>query len=199
MTNIQEKMVRSIAPYCGRRIKEQKMSEQVDKKMCRMCAMEIPAKAKKCPHCHHWQRGFYAILWHPAFAIIFLVPLVIAYGMMAMSMSDRGKDFQPYRDQVKVVSVEMKFIEDPNYERVAVVGTIKNDSDLDWKDLILSADFYDAEGKLVDGGQDEKYGYYIAAGDQDTFRITFQRLFPKESYATCRARVVYAKEGRARF
>ena len=24
-------------------------------KTCKMCAMEIPAQAKKCPHCHQYQ------------------------------------------------------------------------------------------------------------------------------------------------
>ena len=169
------------------------MCEQAEMKTCKMCAMEIPAQARKCPHCHHWQRGLVAILWHPAFALIFLIPLMIAYGIM-MSMFDRGKDFQPYRDQVKVTSSEIRFSNDPNSEHVAVVGRLKNSSSLDWKDLILSVEFYDAGGELVDAGQDMKYSYYVAANDEESFRISFYRLFPKESYVSCKVRVVFARE-----
>jgi ribosomal protein L40E len=179
--------------------RSKKMSEQTEMKVCKMCAMEIPAKARKCPHCHHWQSRFHMVVWHPAFAIVFLIPLMIAYGLMMGTFFDRGKDFQPYRDQVKVTSTEIKFSDDPNSEHVAVVGRLKNDSDRDWKELILSVEFYDAEGKLVDGGQDVKYAYYIAAHDEGSFRVLFQRHFPKESYISCNVKVVYAKEGRTVF
>jgi hypothetical protein len=176
------------------------MSEQADKKTCKMCGMEIPAKARKCPYCHYFQNRWLGVIYHPAFALVAIIPLLAAYGIMMEMMFSHGTDFRPYREQMKVVSPEISFSDDPNYQQVVVVAKVRNDSDRDWKDPIFSVEFYDAAGKLVDGGQDsKKYEYYMAAHHEYAFHVTMSRLFPKESYATCKVAVVHAKDGKAGF
>jgi hypothetical protein len=175
------------------------MSEQAEVKVCKMCGMEVPAMAKKCPYCHQWQSRWLAIFYHPAFLLIAFVPLLAAYGLMMETMFNRGKDFQPYRDQITVSDTEIVFGETEHGGTVAVLGKMKNGSDFDWKEVQFATEFYNGAGKMVDAGESASYSRYMPAHGTAGFKISFHREFPKELYASCKVRVVAVKDGKAGF
>jgi len=40
-------------------------------KTCGMCLMPIPAQARKCPHCQHFQNKMSLVMFHPGFSVFF--------------------------------------------------------------------------------------------------------------------------------
>src|ERR1039458_10233409 len=82
------------------------MSADLAQKTCKMCCMEIPKDARKCPHCHHFQNRLSMILFHPAFAVLgACIPLA---GMLVVfsTIFDQGENYQHYKDQIESTDQE---------------------------------------------------------------------------------------------
>ncbi len=177
------------------------MDEQ-DKKICKMCRMEIAASAKKCPYCHHWQYTLSLITFHPVFGmllvLILFVPLIVLYGMMFQRIGDKGEAYADHPDALEVVESTMSFGERCCGERdqgtVVVLGTLENHSDITWKKIWLEVQFFDNEGIRVDAHQKEKYSFVVPAHDKAAFRVYVDRQFPEEKYAKHKVRVLSATE-----
>jgi len=168
-----------------------------------MCRMEIPTGARKCPYCQHYQYKLSMVLIHPAFgAMIVGIPTLIAFvalGVMFQGMLDRGEDFQQYADQIKVVSSAVEFGQRDSGPTVAVIGRMRNESSVDWKEVTFQVEFFDAEGRLVDAGQEVEYSYHLPSGKEAAFKVSFPREFSENVYARHTILVIAAKDGRARF
>lgn len=179
------------------------MIEPVETKTCGMCSMEIAATAKKCPYCQHWQHRLSMLAFHPGFAAIFaLIPLLIGamvVGTMFQSTFDPGADFQAYAEQIKVVQSQISFGENDCGPTVSVVGKVTNSGDFGWKDVNFQVDFFDEEGQLVDAGQELKYGYILPSHKEISFKVSFGREFPEQSYFAHKVHVISAKDARAKF
>ena len=168
-------------------------------KICQMCFTQIPAQARKCPHCQHFQNKMSMVMFHPAFAtLIVMLPMVLML-VFLQSMFDTGKDFQTFSNQVQVSESKMAFGEDKCGGTVAVMGTIKNTSPIPWKDIRFQVEFQDKAGERSDTGQKEEYSYYLPANSSLSFKVTFSRQFPETKYVTHTVRVVSAKDGRTRW
>ena len=172
-------------------------------KTCKMCYMNIDSRARKCPYCHLWQTRLSTALNHPLAVMSFvLIPMVAIWAAMGVVWSktfDPGRDFQPYRDQIEVTQSEIKFGQDNCGPTVVVLGTVRNQSDVTWKEVQFAAQFFDKDNRLVDAGQENKYLFVFPANDECAFTVSFRRQFPQEQYTTCKARVVSARDVRARF
>jgi hypothetical protein len=178
--------------------------ESSEIKSCRMCCMSIPAKARKCPYCHHFQTRLSMVAFHPGFAVFFAVLPVLAVfgfmGYMVQHMFDEGEDFQKHAGQIKVVQSELSFGESENGPTVAVIGKVRNNGDVNWKEALFHVEFRDANGKLIDASQNRNYyGTYVPAHGELGFKVSFRREFPEASYASHTIRVIAAKDGRAPF
>jgi hypothetical protein len=172
-------------------------------KTCRTCYMEIDSRARKCPHCHQWQGKLDKVILNPGFAALLgIIPLLIFAAVMIFClqpMFDQGRDFQSYRDQIEVTQSEIKFGQDNCGPTVVVLGTVQNHSDVTWKDVQFAVEFFDKDKKLADADQTNKYFSVFPANDQCAFTVSFRRQFPQEQYVTGKARVVSARDARARF
>jgi hypothetical protein len=179
------------------------MTTTAEYKRCKLCCMEIPARAKKCPYCHHWQNQLSLIVFDPRIAgLLALIPMLIFVGLVAMLMDrmlDRGRDFSWYTAQISVSDSKIQFGQGESGPTVAVVGHVKNDSDVCWKQVHFCAEFHNAQGNLIDAGQAMQYLYSIPAHEQAAFKLSFQREFPEESYASHTVRVFDATDKKARF
>lgn len=175
------------------------MNADLATKTCRMCCTDIPKDARKCPHCHHFQNRLSMLMFHPAFAALFVcIPLVVMLVVFA-TMFDRGEDYQSYKGQIEFVESEIAFGDTKSSATVAVIGTIKNTSPVPWKEIQFHADFFDGQGKRTDVGEREDYSFYLPANGTSSFKVSFRREFPESKYVKHQVRVVAAKDARARW
>src|SRR5450759_1243457 len=121
-------------------------------KTCGMCFMQIPPQAKKCPHCQHFQNRKSMVMFHPAFGVLFAVIPMVLMLIVVQRTFDTGKDYQVYSGQVRITESKMAFGEDKSGGTVAVMGTIKNDSPVPWKEIRFQVEFQDVMGERSDTG-----------------------------------------------
>jgi hypothetical protein len=161
--------------------------------------MEIPAQARKCPHCHHFQNRWTMILFHPAFSIGFaFLPLAAILTIFA-SVFDRGKDYEVYKGQIHVTGSQIVFGDTKAGATVAVIGTIANASHVSWREIQFHVNFLDAAGHPMDVGDQQIYSFALPAGETSTFKLSFKREFPEANYITAIVVVVGARDMRARW
>jgi hypothetical protein len=183
------------------------MGEQVTDsatKTCKMCFMAIPVQAKKCPHCHHYQYRLSAIMFHPVFgALVVGVPMLVLLGPLQSffwkDLFGNGEDYQRYSSQIQITDSKMAFGETKTGATVTVIGTLRNSSPIPWKDIRYQVDFQDANGRRVDTGQQEPYGYFLPATNSLSFKVSFRREFPESNYVHHTIQIVSAKDGRTRW
>jgi hypothetical protein len=184
------------------------MSEPTQNKNCKQCCMEIPAAARKCPYCQCWQQKMSWSLGDPRFGFLvftifclFMITLFfVQMDMVQKSWFGKGEDFHLHANQLSILDSRMEFGQDDKGPTVAVVGRIRNDSDLAWKEVCFSVAFSDAQGKLTDAGQTrEYYSYLLPAHEEIAFKVSIPREFPEESYASHKVEVVGAKDNKIRF
>lgn len=168
-------------------------------KICKMCCMEIPEAARKCPHCHHFQNWLTKVSFHPLWhVLVALLPLSVMW-YATSSMFDKGKDHQRYKDQIVITESQMAFGLSNSNATVAVMGAIKNNSPVVWKEVQLHVDFFDAQGRRIDVGQREGGGVNLATNATTSFKVSFRQEFPQTNYAKHKVQVVGAKDVRARW
>src|SRR5260221_9373320 len=110
------------------------MDTNLAKKTCKICCMEIPKAARKCPYCHHFQNRLSMLMFHPLFAVLFgSIPLAIML-IIFTTIFETGKDYDGYRDQIVVTDSQLVFGDTKSGPTVAVIGTIKNTSPISWKE-----------------------------------------------------------------
>jgi hypothetical protein len=175
------------------------MNIDVVKKTCRMCCMDIPKEARKCPYCHHFQNRLPMIMYHPAFAVLFACLPMAAMLIVFATIFDRGENYEGYKDQIVIQDSQVVFGDTKSGAAVAVLGTIKNTSSVPWKEIHFHADFLDAEGKRADVGEKEEYSLSLPPNATSSFKVSFRREFPETNYVKHTIRVVAAKDARARW
>ena len=175
------------------------MDAPIDKKTCKMCCLEMPEQARKCPHCHHFQNRWTMMMFHPGFAVLFFsLPLVVMM-IVFSTFLDPGENYATYKDQIVVSDCQIALGDTKSAATVAVIGTIQNTSKVSWKDIKFHVDFFDAAGKRADVGQREEYSYGLAAGETSSFKVSFSREFPATNYVKPVVRIVGATDMKSRF
>jgi len=168
-------------------------------KTCKMCCMEIPQQARKCPHCQHFQNRLSLFMFHPAFAFLgFSLPLV-AMMIVFSSIFDKGENYETYKDQILISDSQIAFGDAKSGTTVAVIGTIKNTSKVSWKEIQFHVDFLDAAGRRADVGEKDDYSFRLPASETSSFKVSFHREFPETNYVKPVVRIVGAKDVRANF
>ena len=175
------------------------MDAPLAKKTCKMCYMEIPQQARKCPHCHHFQNRWSMVMFHPGFAVVFgSLPIAVML-IVFVTIFDTGENYETYKDQIVITDSQIVFGDMKSGATVAVIGTIKNASQVSWKEIQFDVNFLDAAGKRADVGEREDYGFRVPAGETSSFKVSFRREFPETNYVKAVVRVVGAKDARARW
>jgi hypothetical protein len=178
------------------------MGTDVEKKICKACCMEIPAKARKCLYCQQFQTRSWTLLFEPGSAWLPSLFLLLGLGAMLIAfdkMFDSGEDYQVYKDQIAITESQIAFGETKSGDTIAVMGTIKNNSPISWKDIHFHAEFFDEAGKRADVGEKEEYAFYLPASGSSSFKISFRREFPQGRYVKHSVRVLTAKDARAKW
>jgi len=168
-------------------------------KICKMCCMEIPEKARKCPHCQTLQDRLSLVLYHPALAAMIVVLPITAVLIMFASMFDKGKDFELYKDQVIVTESQLALGDTKSGATIAVLGTIKNNSPVPWEKIQFHIEFFDAQGRRIDVGNELEYDFRLSAHESSSFKVSFRREFPETNYVKHAVRVAGAKDAGLRW
>ena len=176
------------------------MQNDAERKTCPMCCSEIPAKAKKCPQCLHlqWKLNNYVWLWPTLGMTLMMIPLVAA-AFAVSAMFDMGESYEPFKDQIVIVESEVAFGETKTTDTVAVLGTVRNNSPIGWKDVLFQVEFWNAEGKRIDTDQKREHPLTVPASEIVPFKISIRREFPKEQCAKHTVRIVNARDARGRW
>jgi len=164
-----------------------------------MCCMEIPAEARKCPHCHHFQNRLSMLMFNPGVAMLVVVIPFVAILMMFATAFDRGENYESYKDQIIVTDSQLAFGDTKSGATVAVIGTNKNTSPISWKEIQFHVEFLDATGKRSDVGAREDNGFRLPANGTSSFKVSFRREFPETNYVKQIVRVVAAKDAASRW
>ena len=182
------------------------MPYQGESKTCGICCMEIPVGARKCPYCRHWQYRLTQIVAHPFFGIalvvVIFVPLIAVYFMLMSNLFSRGELLRDYADQITIVESKLEFgfeEDEQKHPTVAIVGKVKNSSNVDWKDVRLQAEFFNSKGDLIDAGQEQYRSPFLPANQEIGFKISFPRQFPESQYTNHKVRVFFAVDNKSRF
>jgi hypothetical protein len=175
------------------------MPQEPETRTCKLCRMAIPVGARKCPHCHHWQR--WLSLQNPAIlALLILVPVFILNGIVMQTFWGRmvreWEPFPKHSQDVIIVEEKMEFGEDGCGPAVIIVGRVKNATQVDWKDVRFQVEFLNPTGQLFDTGQQEAWTYRLPAGRISPFKISFNRQFPEKEYVSHKVTIISAVDGR---
>src|SRR5260370_27787978 len=111
------------------------MEPPLAKKTCKMCCMEIPREARKCPYCHHFQNRVSMLMFHPGFAVLFGSLPLAAMLIVFANVFDTGENYESYKDQIVVPDSQLVFGDTKSGATIAVIGTIKNTSPVSWKEV----------------------------------------------------------------
>src|SRR5665213_3290938 len=98
------------------------------KKTCKLCCMEIPQQARKCPYCHHFQNRLAMFMFHPAFAILICSLPMITVLIVFSYIFVMGENYETYKNQILISDSQIVFGDTKSGATVAVIGTIKNSS-----------------------------------------------------------------------
>jgi hypothetical protein len=138
-------------------------------------------------------------LYHPAFAVLCACIPFSAMIIVFSSIFDAGENYETYKDQITISDSQLAFGDTKSGATVDVIGTIKNASSVSWRDVQFHVDFLNANGKRMDVGEKENYNYYLPANGTSSFKVSFPLEFPETNYVKFVARVVTAKDARARW
>jgi hypothetical protein len=168
-------------------------------KTCKLCCMQIPQQARKCPHCLHYQNRWSLIVFHPVFAfLLFSVPTIALMAAFTKMLSP-GENYEAYKNQIVVTDSQIAFGDTKSSGTVAVIGTIKNKSHVPWKEVHFHVDFLDAAGKRVDVGEREADYFRLPADETSSFKVSFRREFAETNYVKPVVSVSGAKDARSRW
>jgi hypothetical protein len=132
--------------------------------------------------------------------IILVVGTFVALSIARYPIGTR-ESFGAYGDQLSVVesSVHYAANADKYGSTVSVIGKIKNDSDVAWKDLYIEAQYFDANGVMVDTQGSEQYGLVVPAHGEVAFRVRGSADRAENEYASHKVYVRSARDARSPF
>jgi hypothetical protein len=166
---------------------------------CSSCREAITAGARKCPHCHAWQSRF-AVWFHRLAPFLAFLPLVFLVLIFRDGFRSSA-NFSAYRDSLIVVKSTAHYSDAAEKcgAMISVIGTIRNNSDVPWKDLYLEVRYFDSAGTMVDTQSAEQYDLLIPAGGEVAFRVRGPAIRAEQDYVSHKVTIVGAKDGVSRF
>ena len=155
---------------------------------CRVCREVIASDAKRCPKCRSWQSGWRA-LWSPSTPqslgyqlVVTVVIIALMIPLMKYVFFSGGKDFEDYRDKLQLETPSISFTKADKRDLVVVVGTIKNQSDVTWRNIHVEARFLNPKGEMVDSQSYDLRDVIVRANTDAAYRVTAYAVRPASEY-----------------
>ena len=163
-------------------------------KQCKMCLQEIDRRAQACPHCGHWQWRWQRQVIVP---VLIVGATLFVYGEWLerrMDPENRLDRAVAYRGQIVVTQSEMLKGTSAEGDVVFIVGKLRNESDVEWEDVGVEADFFDAQGRLIDVEVEKHYLEYLVPHGEMAFKVRVIADRPVEEYADHKVFVGHAQD-----
>jgi hypothetical protein len=93
-----------------------------------------------------------------------------------------GIDFEEYKDKLQFASHNMSFSKEKDREFVNVVGTIKNGTNIVWRDVHVEARFFNEKNELVDTVSGNLRDVVIRPNSDSAFRVSGYATRPSQEY-----------------
>jgi hypothetical protein len=101
---------------------------------------------------------------------------------MRYALFPGGKSFEDYRDKLQVEAPSISFTKADKRDLVVVVGTIKNQSDVTWRNIYVEARFLNSKGEMVDSQSYDLRDVIVRANTDAAYRITAYAVRPASEY-----------------
>ncbi len=108
-------------------------------------------------------------------------------------------DFQKYKNQIIIEKSEISYNIDGGKSYVAVIGTLRNESDKSWEDLHFEVQYFDANNRLIDTNSENVYDIVVPAHGKSAFRVRDRAAQPQSSYGHYEIFIKKARELREWF
>jgi hypothetical protein len=171
-----------------------------DSRICRVCREPMAAEAKRCPRCQTW-RSSWATFWlgnttqpFGQQLVVLVVMLVAMWAGFRFFLHPSGKDFQHHRGDLVFTSQSMTFLKERERDHFAVVGTIRNNSDVTWQDPYVEARFLNSKDELIDTYSSQLRDVIIRPRADAAFRLTGYTARPSAEYSKVVLSITSAKE-----
>jgi hypothetical protein len=167
-------------------------------KQCTVCFEEIDSRARACRYCGHWQkRGFVRTI----LPILIFMAVMVVYGesliVRAHTLSRPSQEGVAYNGQIVVTQSEMFKGTSPDGDVVYVVGKLRNESDVEWDQIEVEAQFFDPQGKLIDADVQKRYVTHLLPHGEMAFKVRTVADRPLDEYATYKVSVKSAEDIRS--
>lgn len=178
------------------------MTQNVETKVCPLCAESIKADAKVCPHCRHWQKKW--SLQNPSvgttLVVVLLIVLFVALAAFCEKVFGRKEPFEAHRHEFSIVSSQFSHRVAASNLWLTVVGTVTNRGDRAWKSVGVEVRFYDQAGKMIDviAVDGESYrGVALLPHSDAGFKVQGKAARPVAEYGSYKASIRWGKEADA--
>ncbi|MCP3927818.1 MAG: hypothetical protein GY705_01815 [Bacteroidetes bacterium] len=162
-------------------------------KTCKSCFSEIDERAKKCPNCQSWQSKARTVFYNPAFSLIIFLIAMFGISSYFESKFTPKIAFTDYADQIAITESRIEFGENSCGETVAIIGKLKNESEIDWKDITYEVTFLDSDNNVSDTDQENEYSFILPANEEVPFKVSMKKEFDTEKYQNYKIRLVSAR------
>ena len=120
--------------------------------------------------------------------------ILAAVFLLAVGNFGVAADEVPTEKMIEIVDPVKNYDQQDQYRSVSVVGYLKNLSSSYIEGIVVEAQFYDGNGKLIDSVTQELYSMVLPPNDSTAFVVRTQAQGAASEYATFKARVTYAEK-----
>lgn len=170
-----------------------------DTKTCKICAEEIRAAARICPHCRQNQWLLFSrspLIAIPLSALLFFAVSIAIFSPNQATFTP-GARFQDHDGEIVVRESSFEFGDCGTCKgalQVTTVGLLDNTGERDWKEPHFEVRYFDAQGELIDTVSSKDYAMVVPAGGETAFRVKAAAAVPEESYASHEVIVKHATD-----
>jgi hypothetical protein len=157
----------------------------------------VPWAARKCPYCWSWISG--GGYWRSVLGLAMLLCFGIgafAFFNVFRSLHRSSEDFEVYKEQIKIVGIQVSESNAPGNGYTSIVGRIRNDSPVTWDNPYFEVQCFDRDGKLVDTYSHYDAGMVLVPRTDQAFRLSFQPSQAPEKYADYKVFLRHARDAK---
>lgn len=159
------------------------MNQEFDQP-CPICAKPMQSSIALCPACAVPSKPnrlskYGAVIGGLALAVVAAATFIVGFQYL---VPRKSADFADHAGEVRIIGFKHS-IGFGNSWNVAIVGTIRNDSAVKWRELCLEVQCFDRNGSLVDTYSDEPHGLVLIPNTEQAFRISFGANRDPNDYA----------------
>lgn len=111
--------------------------------------------------------------------------VVLPFGFLFYFMSgirDKGADFSTFQALVAVTSSKITYAKEAESAYISTIGTIKNNSEIKWKDVQIEVQYFDKDDRLIDTQTQSEYDFILVPHSEQAFRLRQKADKPETNY-----------------